>query len=75
MRVTETGYVAYVRCNVRRRIYAFMHAFTVSLCMDADAARTAARSTVRNLFPDALVMAGIVNSIASELDAQSVRAW
>lgn len=47
----------------------------VSLCMDADAARTARSSVrpsvrpfVRNPFPT-LVMAGIVNSIASELDA------
>lgn len=38
------------------------------LRMDADAARTAPAATVRNLFPT-LVMDGIVNSIASELDS------
>lgn len=42
--------------------------------MDADAARTArrVRPFVRNPFPT-LVMAGIVNSIASELDAVGAR--
>lgn len=61
-----------VRCNAQRRIYAFMHTFAVSLRagMQMRHARRSAPGSAasRNPFPT-LVMAGIVNSIASELDA------